>query len=105
MGLPRVETDITVNGIAYREGDAWIVQGIEYDIVAFSETLGGLAKAFTEAIVENARITQHLGRAPLEGIKPAPAHFREMFKNAQSELRPVNPPTHRRPNVTVRVAA
>ena len=98
--------EISINAIAYEEGDAWVIQGLEYDIVASASDLQSLPKAFTRAVFDSACITQHLGRKPLEGIGPAPAHFRALFEQAQLEMRAVNSPSDEcsvRPEVAVRV--
>ena len=84
-------SDIQISAVAFQEGDVWVVQGIEYDIVAHASEIDRLPAAFMRAIVENAYITEHLGRRPLEGIKPAPAHFRALFDNARTELRAILP--------------
>ena len=78
--------NLKINAVAFKEGDAWIVQGIEYDIVAHATTITALPLAFTRAVLENMLITEHLGRRPLEGIKPAPERFRQLFDNAIVEM-------------------
>lgn len=82
---------IHINAIAYREGDAWIAQGIEYDIVAFANDVLKLPNAFSRAVLENICITEHLGRQPLEGVKPAPSRFQVMFDAAEVEFRETKP--------------
>ena len=82
---------IQIRVIAYREGDAWIAQCIEYDITAHASDPSELPMAFTRALAEYVCITQQLGREPLAGIKPAPERFKALFETASSELRPVNP--------------
>lgn len=94
---------VQINAVAYEEGGAWIAQGIEYDIVAYSQDVLKLPDAFARAVVENMCITQHLGRKPLEGVKPAPARFRDMFDTATVEVRPLK--QRRNAEVAVRVAA
>jgi hypothetical protein len=94
---------ININAIAYREGDAWIAQGIEYDIVAQASDVISLPDAFTRAVMENICITEHLGRKPLEGIKSAPPQFLEMFKSAKIEVRATN--QRGSTEVAVRIAA
>jgi len=79
--------EIYVRAIAFREGNAWVAQGIEYDIVAHASDLADLHTAFTRAVLENACITAHFGREPMEGIKPAPDQYRVMFDEAQIEVR------------------
>jgi hypothetical protein len=94
---------IHINAVAYQEGDAWIAQGIEYDIVAHALDKSALADAFGRAVMENIIITQHLGREPLEGVKPAPEHFKELFDSARDEALP--PSYVDGAEVSVRVAA
>lgn len=96
-------SQLHINAIAFKEGEAWIVQGIEYDIVAHSDDVGKLPHAFARAVIENMIITEHLGRKALEGIKPAPEHFREMYERAETELRPIRRESG--PQVAVRLAA
>jgi hypothetical protein len=93
-----------INAVAFKEGDAWVVQGIEYDIVAHSYDVTKLPHAFTRAVIENITITEHLGRKALEGIKPAPKHFQEMYEQAETEMRTTRPIDHA-PSVSVRLAA
>jgi hypothetical protein len=93
-----------INAVAFKEGDAWVVQGIEYDIVAHAYEASKLRNAFARAVLDNIVITQHLGRTTLEGIKPAPARFREMYERAGTEISPIYPIPHA-PNVTVRLVA
>ena len=92
-----------INAVAYKEGDAWIAQGIEYDIVAQADELIALPDAFERAVLENIRISEHLGRKPLEGIKSAPPRFLEMFESAKVEVRATN--QRGAAAVAVRVAA
>lgn len=79
--------DIHVNALAFKQGDLWIVQGIEFDIVARANDLDSVPTAFTRALVANACVSQHLGREPLEGVPQAPDEFREMFERAKTEVR------------------
>ena len=100
----RPSTQFQINAVAFKEGDAWVVQGIEYDIVAHAYDVTTLPHAFMRAVIENMAVTEHLGRKPLEGIKPAPAHFRLLFQDAEVEMRPTKK-KEEWPNVAVRVAA
>ena len=94
---------VHINAIAFKEGDAWVVQGIEYDIVAHAYDVAKLPDAFTRAVLENIVITEHLGRRALEGIKPAPDRFREMYEHAETEMRSIRVKSG--PSVAVRLAA
>jgi hypothetical protein len=98
-----MENVININAIAYKEGDAWIAQGIEYDIVAQAGDIISLPDAFTRAVMENICIAEHLGRNQLEGIGSAPSHFHEMFELAKVEVRATN--QRGATEVAVRIAA
>jgi hypothetical protein len=83
---------VKIRAIAFPEGDHWIVQGIEFDICTRAKDPGSVPAAFMKAVIENVCITEHLGRNPLQGIKPAPAKFQKMFEEAETELRSVKQP-------------
>jgi hypothetical protein len=95
---------IQVNAVAFKQGDAWVIQGTEYDIVAHAWDVLKVPHAFAQAVMENIIITKHLGREALDGIKPAPARFREMFKQADTEMRPATR-AEDDPDVAVRLKA
>jgi hypothetical protein len=96
-----IVSEFQISAVAFKEGDAWVVQGIEHDIVAHAYDLTKLPQAFMQAVVENVCITKHLGRKPLEGIRAAPARYREMFEMADMEVRPIKPIDG--PDVSMRV--
>ena len=100
----RSSTQYQINAVAFREGDAWVIQGIEYDIVAHAYDVTALPYAFMRAVIESMIIAEHLGRKPLEGIKPAPEHFRLLYEDAEVEMRPTKKKDEW-PNIAVRVAA
>jgi hypothetical protein len=93
-----------IKAVAFKEGDAWVIQGIEYDIVAHADDIAAIPHAFTRAVIENMLITQHLGRRPLEGIKPAPDRFRSLYDDADFEIRPLKK-EKQSPDVVVHVNA
>ena len=97
---------VHINAIAFQEGDVWVVQGIEYDIVAHALDITAVTDAFMRAVAENACISEHLGRKPLEGIRPAPEQYRAMFEQATLEMRTLGPAHETRrshPDVSVRL--
>lgn len=80
-----------IRAIAFREGDVWVIQGLEFDIAAHADDPARAPLAFMRAVVENACIAKSLGRDFLAGIKPAPRHFFEMFEKARTTLEAVDP--------------
>lgn len=105
MGFIKVSKRLQINAVAFKEGDAWVAQGIEYDIVAHVGDFQDIPDAFSRAVMENICITEHLGRSPLAGIDPAPRHFQEMFDAARVELTSTRPEKPSLADVKVRVAA
>lgn len=79
-------SETVIRAVAFQEGDAWVVQGIEYDIAAHAWEPADLPAAFMRAVVDTVMITESLGRRALEGIKPAPDRFREMFDSARAQV-------------------
>jgi hypothetical protein len=71
---------IELSGVVYRDGDMWVVQCIQHDIAAFTETVDQLAMAFERALAANLCANEALGRHGLDGIPPAPDRFREAFE-------------------------
>lgn len=83
---------VRINVVAFNDGGVWVAQGVEFDITAHAEDISKLPRAFMRAVVENACITQQLGRTPLAGIGPAPERFRRMFDEASTTLGFVDAP-------------
>lgn len=77
---------ISMNAVAFQDGEAWVVQGIEYNLVAMARTVQDIPKAFTNALVERMVVAEHLGVDPFEGVGAAPQRFREMYDEAMTEL-------------------
>ena len=84
-----MDQPITINAVAFPEGEIWVVQGIEYDICTRAKDPASVPAAFMRAVAENACICEQLGRKPLEGIKPAPDRFKTMFDMARAKVSPV----------------
>jgi hypothetical protein len=80
---------IKISAVAFEEAGVWVVQGIEFDICTHAKDAAAVPAAFMRAVLENACITQHLGRAPLQGIQPAPERFKMMFDEAVTQVSPV----------------
>lgn len=95
---------ITINAVAFPEGETWVVQGIEYDIVAEAGSPSQIAAAFVKAVVENLCISEELGKEPLAGIGRAPAHFKELFDEAYAEMIRAKVPTLPTAEMAIRLA-
>lgn len=82
---------IQVRAVAFQEGDVWVVQGVEYDVVAQTRDPLDAPAAFLRALCSTLMINMKLGRSGFDRLKAAPTRFSEMFENAsQLELRAIN---------------
>lgn len=81
---------LQIRAVAFREGDVWVVQGVEYDIVAQTEDPADAPEAFARAVISTILVNRKLGRDGLEKINAAPDRFREMFEQAHTELRRID---------------
>ena len=75
--------DTQFRAVAFQEGDVWIAQALEVNIMAQAPTPRELPYAFMRAIVENFLIAEQLGQNPLTDIGPAPQRFHQMFEEAR----------------------
>jgi hypothetical protein len=82
------QLEIKLRVVVFREGNVWVAQGVDYDIAAHGKDMGALMRTFERMLVENMAITTHLGRQPLEGVKPAPERFRLMYESAEAKVAP-----------------
>ena len=80
----------TLRAVVFRDCGAWIIQGVDLDIVARAADIADAPEAFAKALIQHAIITEELGRAPLEGNRRAPDRFLEMFEGAKTALSAVN---------------
>ena len=78
---------ININAVAYQDGESWIVQGIQYDLVALARRVQDIPAAFANAIIERMHVADHLGLDdPFLGVAPAHDRFHKMFDAAVTEV-------------------
>jgi hypothetical protein len=82
---------VQLSVLFYEEGDVWVAQAIEADIVATASRLALLPRAIERAIIANMAANIDLGRNGLEGIPPAPPEVRERFEKSTFEFRERHP--------------
>ena len=95
---------LQMNAVAFREGELWVIQGVEYDIAAHADDVALLPDAFIRAVMDNICITKQLGRDMLEGVPAAPHKYAEMYAQAAVEMRPTVAHMDQ-PDVAVRLVA
>jgi len=88
--------------VAYREGDVFAAQCLEYDIAAQAPDLKTLLRRIDNAICREAEYTQQTHGEVFKGIAPAPDYFTALYEEAV-DLAP--PPEALKPQRNVRIAA
>lgn len=74
--------EFRVSVIIYPEGNVWIAQCLEYDIVSQGKTIQDVQDRLTRNIAATLSIYAENGRNALESIPSAPKKFWEMFERA-----------------------
>jgi hypothetical protein len=94
----------SMNAVAFQQGDVWVVQGIQYNLVAVARNVQDVPKAFMNAVIERVHVAEHLGLDdPFLGVGPAPERFHKMFDAASTEVKPAL--SAGRPMPSVRLAS
>ena len=81
---------VTINAVIFRDGEDWIVQGIEHDICAQGPTVSEARRAFEQSVIGTALFGAAKGSAPLSDIPPAPEEYRAMFERADVSINSTN---------------
>lgn len=68
--------------VAYREGDAFAAQCLEYDIAAQAPDLKTLLRRIDNAICSEAEYTEKTHGKVFEGIGPAPDFYTALYNEA-----------------------
>ena len=65
-----------------KEEGKWVAQCLDYDITAQGETIDVARSRFARTFVGQVMVDLHHHQEPLEGIKPAPRKYWQMFRKA-----------------------
>ena len=80
----------TIRVIAYREGEAWIAQCIEYDICAQGTDFDTAMRRLVGTVNAECRHTLDKHGKEFAGIDPAPPVFADLFEAGHQSLRTDN---------------
>lgn len=80
----------TIRVIAYREGDTWVAQCLEYDISAQGADFETAKRRLAATVNCEAQYTREKHGEAFKGIEPAPSIFAAMFDSLQESLRTDN---------------
>ena len=71
-----------VNAVVYQEGESWIAQVLEYDVVARADNLPSLHYELERVLAGYASAYAEEGLEPFQGLGPAPRRFWRMWETA-----------------------
>jgi hypothetical protein len=72
--------------VAFREGDAWIAQCVDYDLSVQGADLAQVKRRMTALIKLEADFTTKNSGECFAGLEPAPDYFQAMFEQAEESL-------------------
>jgi hypothetical protein len=91
--------------VAYREGDAFAAQCLEYDIAAQGPDLKTLMRRIDNAICREAEYTKEAHGEYFAGLTPAPDYFNALFEEAVELCSPEMPKMPLNAQRVARIAA
>lgn len=74
--------EFRVSVVIYPEGDVWIAQCLEYDIVSQGRTIQDVQDRLIRNVAATLYVYAENGKDTFENIRPAPKKFWEMFERA-----------------------
>ena len=74
-------TSIELRVVVFKDGDHWIAQGLEYDIVAQSKKLGNLPDLFNRTLLNHIFARSENGQEPFKAVPRAPDEYWEKFND------------------------
>ncbi len=72
----------TIRAVVYKEGDWWIIQGLDYDFVTLARRLEDVPAAIQQFFSVLLIASQQLGVEPFHGYSPAPRRYWRMYEHA-----------------------
>jgi hypothetical protein len=77
--------------IAFKDGDQWVAQCLEYDIAAQAADLETVHARLMMALDAERAESMRLHDKPFAGIDPAPQHFLDMWSRRSGVFNPRRP--------------
>src|SRR6185369_2312398 len=93
--------EYTIHAVAFRRGDWWIAQCLEYRLSTQTRTLEELPYELERLLTVQIQASLARGIEPFAGFSPAPKRFWAMYERAplgsSRSLRPTNRSSERKP--------
>ena len=80
----------TIHAVAFRRGEWWIAQCLEYRLSTQTRTLEELPYELDRLLTVQIQASLARGIEPFAGFSPAPKRFWEMYERARARVEPVS---------------
>ena len=77
-----------IRAVVFREGDWWIIQILEYDLVTQVRCLEDVPGEFRRLLIGQMAANAASGVEPFHGFSEAPRRFWKMYEHAQALVTP-----------------
>jgi len=81
--------DYKVRAVAFRRGDWWVAQCLEYRLATQTRTLEELPYELERLLSVQVQASLARGVEPFAGFAPAPRQYWEMYERARARVEPV----------------
>lgn len=72
--------NIHIKAVLFQEGDWWVGQCLDHDIVAQAKSVKDLAYEIQKAVIGHIVVSRQEGLVPFASLPKAPAQYWELFK-------------------------
>ncbi|MBK8938428.1 MAG: hypothetical protein IPM79_12490 [Polyangiaceae bacterium] len=72
-----------LRAVVFPEDGAWVAQCVDLDVAAYGRTADAAAENLRDSLSAAAALDKKEGRAPFDGLDPAPEMFRARFEQLQ----------------------
>jgi hypothetical protein len=86
--------EYTIHAVAFRRGDWWIAQCLEYRLSTQTRTLEELPYELERLLAVQIHASLARGIEPFAGFRPAPRRYWEMYERARARVEPVAATEH-----------
>jgi hypothetical protein len=80
-----------IRAVVFREGDWWIIQGLDYDFVTLARRLEDVPSSIQQFFSVLFAASQQLGVEPFYGYSRAPRRYWEMYERAEPRTEDLPP--------------
>ena len=97
--------EYTIHAVAFRRGDWWIAQCLEYRLATQTRTLEELPSELERLLTVQVQASRARGGEPFAGFSAAPRRYWQMYERAKARVESVSQPSDPQIRTETRLAA